>query len=141
MENSLESPVLDCPASAPHINGRHSLPHAFTKENAREMALRAKEARIKREEAGKTAIKQLAQVTPQCEIIAEEMKRIQGLISESDDADTIAKLSGALERQFKMWQVLSGTPNPGARKAGRNAKPAPIQPEPIPVTEPPKPGI
>lgn len=121
--------VVDIPARTP-------LPHAFTTANAREMALRAKQARINREQAAKAAISQLAKVTPQCEQVADEMKRLQGLIADTEDADTIAKLSAALERQFKMWQVLSGTPNPGARRSSKRDKPAQIQPEPIAAQAP-----
>jgi len=134
MEATSEVAEIETQPPTIAINGRHSLPHAFTKENAREMALRAKQARIDREKAGKEAIQQLAKVTPQCERISAEMDRLQGLIADTDDADTIAKLSGALERQFKMWQVLSGTPNPGSAKSKRSAKPAMIQPEPIQET-------
>lgn len=119
------------PLETPHCEPKPPVGFRINKENASMYSKMAWEARRKRQAALNAAKAFQEQASPEALGLAKEMKRLQGLISETDDADTIAKLSGALERQFKMWQVLSGTPNPGARKAGRTPKPAMVQPEPI----------
>jgi hypothetical protein len=75
---------------------------------------------------------------PRTDRLASQLIQIEELMDGETDADTLQKLSAAHARIFSAWQVLSGTPNPGARKAGRKDKPAPIQPEPLPVQDAPK---
>lgn len=109
-------------------------PQTFTTANAREMALRAAAAKRKAKEIAEKAIADLRKVTPQSENLAREISRIEELMSKTRNPDRLQKLSAAHARLFNAWQVLTGTPNPGSRKASRTPRSGPVSP--ILPTEP-----
>lgn len=133
----METPALDAPAIPPLKHRNPPLEHRFTPANARMMAARANEARIKRNRAVEKLKETVARTTPQSEQIAAEMERLLGLMRKTCDADKLQKLSAARSRLLAEWQVLTGTPNPGARKSSGKRQAAIVQPEPIAPVNPP----
>jgi hypothetical protein len=109
----------------------------FNSENAREMAARSSQARRDRKAKleAEAATGRLA--TPQSERLAKQIGAIEALMDGQKNADILQKLSAAHARLFTAWQVLTGTPNPGSRKAGKSRSPVqPLpDPEPIPAAE------
>ena len=112
-------------------------PWWFTPERAREMQVKAEAAKKLRRErltseaaAGRTA-------TPEQQALASQMRKILELMEKTDDAGELSQLSSAYDKQFKAWQVLTGTPNPGSRrsKQGRPQAPTAVPMEP---TNPPQ---
>lgn len=127
MENDVEIP----PVSEPAMRQRKCL---ITPQVAREYQQRAIVAREHNRIAKKVAENcvPLAVIDePRIALVERELARVAKMMSSCEDASDYHKLANARGTLFKEWQVLSGTPNPGARKAGRTAKPAMIQPEPI----------
>jgi hypothetical protein len=112
-------------------------PWWFTPERAREMQVKAEAAKKLRRErltseaaAGRTA-------TPEQQALASQMRRILELMEKTDDAGELSQLSSAYDKQFKAWQVLTGTPNPGQRRRGRgDDRPAPPTVQRSPITTP-----
>lgn len=134
METSTET----TPASIPAMRERKWL---INPQVAREYQQRATEARRHNVLAKKIAETSEARLSPndtRVAMVERHLAKVASLMDKATDANEWLKLSAARANLFREWQVLTGTPNPGARKAGRNAKPAPIQPEPIPANEGPK---
>jgi hypothetical protein len=102
----------------------------FTKENAREFAAKGWQARRERKTKLEAEAAKGRQATPQSERIARQIERLEGMMDKSKDANELQKLSAAHARLFNAWQVLTGTPNPGSRRA-KSPKPAYVQVEPI----------
>lgn len=106
----------------------------ISQQNAKELQQRSLEAkRLKKlaMEAAKNAPLPIKAENPKLAIVEAELSRVAKMMSSCEDASDYHKLANARGTLFKEWQVLSGTPNPGARKAGRTPKPAMVQPEPI----------
>jgi hypothetical protein len=92
-------------------------PFRFTPQNAREMSARSWEARRERKAKLEAEAAKGRLSTPQSERLALEIKRIVQMIEKCSDPDSLQKLSATHARLFKAWQVLTGTPNPGSRRA------------------------
>ena len=92
----------------------------FNQENARAMAARSWQARRERKAKLEAEAAEGRQAIPQCERLALQIQTIQALMVKSKDADELQKLSSALGRVFRIWQILSETPNPGSRKPPRS---------------------
>ncbi len=108
-------------ANPPLSDNPNSVAHRITKENAREFSRKAWEARRKRQSDEKAMADKGRNATPESEELAVELRRLRVLISETDDPDDLQKLTAARSRLFSEWQVLTGTPNPGARKTQRRS--------------------
>lgn len=109
-------------------------PHWFNRETAREMSRKAWDKRREKAKALQEAMERDRVATPQSVQLSKQLRQIEELMDGEKDADTLQKLSAAHARLFSAWQVLTGTPNPGSRKAngkGRSVAPA-INPEPAP---------
>ena len=120
----------------------------FTKENAREMAARSWEARRERKAKLEAEAVKGRQSTPQSERLAQQIERVERLMADCKDPDSLQKLSAAHSRLFKIWQVLTETPNPGSRRVrGRPSRPpmpicvplGPAPEEPLPTPQEPMP--
>ena len=103
----------------------------FTKDNARENAAKSWQARRERKrkleaEAAKGRI-----ATPQSERLALQIERVECMMETEKNADKLQKLSATHARLFKVWQVLTETPNPGSWRGKRRPRPAPPGCEPI----------
>lgn len=130
MNELVESAGLDAPAS----NQRKYL---ITPANARELQQKATQARLHNQLAKKIAEDSKARAfkdEPRIALVERELARAAKMMSETEDVDSYQKLSAARARLFSEWQVLSGTPNPGARKSSgkrqshQMAEPLPIEP-------------
>ena len=111
----------------------------INQQNARELQRRSVEAKNRKKLADKLAADpQFVDPanTPRLARVEAELARVAILMSKTTDASDYHKLANARGTLFKEWQVLSGTPNPGSAKSKRPAKPAMIQPEPIPDAKP-----
>ncbi len=131
----MENGIIEAPQEPANSEQKYFI----SQQNARELQLKSLEARRQKKLAKDAAINAPLHVeakSPQLAIVEAELSRVSEMMSKTDDASDYHKLANARMSLFKEWQVLSGTPNPGARKAGRKEKPAPVQPEPLP--EPPK---
>jgi hypothetical protein len=84
-------------------------PFRFTKENAREFAARSWQARRERKAKLEAEAQQGSQSTPQSERLALQIERVERLMENCKDPDSLQKLSTAHSRLFKAWQVLTDT--------------------------------
>ena len=111
-------------------------PFRFTKENARENAVKSWQARRQRKAKLEAEAAQGRLSTPQCERLALQIERVERMMENCKDPDSLQKLSAAHSRLFRAWQVLTETPNPGSRrvrgKPSRDQRPTaqPLQPTP-----------
>lgn len=82
----------------------------FTSETARSAALLSVQAKAKRR-----AELQARSLDPAVSLtmLRARLAAVDELISKTDDADTLDALTRAYERLFRVWQVLTRTPNPG----------------------------
>ena len=115
----------------------------FTPENARENAAKSWQARRERKAKLETEAAKGRLSTPQSERLALQIERVERMMENCKDPDSLQKLSAAHSRLFKAWQVLTETPNPGSRRVkGRPSRPpwptcVPLDPapqEPVPPT-------
>ena len=101
-------------------------PFRFTKQNAREMAARSWEARRERKAMLEAEAAKGRLSTPQSERLALQIERVERMMENCKDPDSLQKLSAAHSRLFRAWQVLTETPNPGSRRVkGRSSRPPP----------------
>lgn len=106
-------------------------------ENARALAFKSWENRRKKKHVLEAEASTGRLATPQSLKIAKQIGDIEDLMDGERDADVLQKLSAAHARLFSAWQVLTGTQNPGSRKAGSTRpKPAPAF-DPTPATPQP----
>lgn len=119
----------------------------FTPANARIAQERAVQSRHERKMAQEIAAKlpvQLSGNSPQIVRVERQMDLIQRRLERDLDKlkpKEVSDLSASLGRLFDLWQVLTGTPNPGSRR-GKPARSnglsdiSPISPEPIQAPQP-----
>jgi len=128
--------LSDCPAM---------LAPQFTSETARERQRKSVESRLANKLARQNAARVAesnAGIDPQTTRIQEQLARIEYLMSKTKKPDALQKLSAAHARLFSAWQVLTGTPNPGARrgKSKRDQMPSfePVEPVETPQGKTPE---
>jgi hypothetical protein len=111
-----------------------SQPFRFTKENARENAVKSWQARRERKAKLEAEAQQGRQSTPQSERLALQIERVERMMDKTKDPDALQKLSATHARLFNAWQILTGTPNPGSRRnrGSRSSLPANLLPVPTP---------
>ena len=106
----------------------------FNKTNARENAAKSWQARRQRKAKLEAEAAKGRQSNPQSERLALQIERVERMMENCKDPDSLQKLSAAHSRLFKAWQVLTETPNPGSRRVkGRPSRP----PMPTVTQEPP----
>jgi hypothetical protein len=112
-------------------------PFRFTPENAREMAARSWQARRQRKAKLEAEATKGRLSTPQSERLALQIERVERMMENCKDPDSLQKLSSAHSRLFRAWQVLTETPNPGSRRVkGRPSRPPPPVMDYEPATTP-----
>ncbi|HZL77364.1 MAG TPA: hypothetical protein VFC17_00750 [Candidatus Limnocylindrales bacterium] len=112
----------------------------FTKENARENAARSWQARRERKAKLEAEAAKGRLSTPQSERLALQIERVERMMENCKDPDSLQKFSAAHARLFKAWQVLTETPNPGSRRVrGRPSRPPMPMCEPLPTPQEPMP--
>lgn len=92
----------------------------ITAEIAREWQARSIAAQRQKkitEELRKNLPPQLSALSPQVATVEKQLAKVSLMIDDCNDADSLNKLTAARTRLFNEWQVLTGTPNPGARKS------------------------
>ena len=115
----------------------HPQPFRFTPENARENAAKSWQARRQRKAKLEAEAVKGRLSTPQSEILALQIERVERMMENCKDPDSLQKLSTAHSRLFKAWQVLTETPNPGSRRVRSGSRrPEPPRPS-LPLQEPP----
>jgi hypothetical protein len=103
----------------------------ITSQNAREMAERSHIARRAKLEKLQADSEALRNVTPQSERLAEILKGIEDDLLKTKDYKKRNALASAYDKLFSKWQVLTGTPNPGARRGKGNQRDQPPIAQPI----------
>jgi hypothetical protein len=112
------------------MNTDYQQPFRFTKENARENAAKSWTARRERKAKLEVEAAKGRLSTPQSERLALQIERVEQMMENCKDPDSLQKLSAAHSRLFRAWQVLTETPNPGSRRVrGGSRRPMPPMPE------------
>lgn len=118
------------------MNSDYPQPYRFTKENARENAAKSWQARRERKAKLEAEAAKGRLSTPQSERLALQIERVEQMIENCKDPDSLQKLSAAHSRLFRAWQVLTETPNPGSRRVrGGLRRPEPPRPG-LPLQDP-----
>ena len=116
----METATLEAPASRGF----------FTRENAAFFAAKGNDKlrslRARTRELAQIGSDTESQRNAERSEIEVERARLLEMMRKSKDADEIQKLSAARARLFAEWQVLTGTPNPGSRRAKQSRPQAPV---------------
>lgn len=125
---------------------RPRLPHAFTQDNAREMAYRSIEARKARIAKAKRTSLEISLSSPneRLVLLEEQITRTRDTLNGKLEPQHRAALLRALCELLDQQRIARGEPLPGSRKPAperrQSASDTTLAPVPIPIpTEPPKP--
>ena len=109
----------------------------FTKENARLFSAQGWQKSKEVRASQKADAEKFRQASPQADRLASQIGLIEEKMRKENDASELSKLASAHDKLFRAWQVLTGTPNPGSRRAKQSRPQAPVA-VPTEPTNPPQ---
>jgi hypothetical protein len=108
----------------------------FTKENARLFSAQGWQKSKEVRASQKADAEKFRQASPQADRLASQIGLIEEKMRKENDASELSKLASAHDKLFRAWQVLTGTPNPGSRRARQDRpRPPEVHRSPIPTPQ------
>jgi len=72
----------------------------------------------------------------QAQRLYDQLKQIEDQMKDCGNADKLSKLANAHSKIFATWQTLTGTPNPGSRRVGKQGRQSPPAAIPLGMPDP-----